>query len=139
MEERSAASPDSTAQVSRWVSVAGRDSVNVFLDTRTIARIDTNNYRVWFRWRFATNQPGLAVTRYNTYGAMLLRTDLDCLFRRLRITQVDYYDTTNRKHLGMRETPSASWDDILPNSFGESFVDSSCVVAQARHLPLRSQ
>ena len=90
------ASTDTTeARSDRWLLLADLDTIDIQLDSRTVLRRDTNDYRVWLRWTYSRPQPAAAVTDFRPYWLVMQRTDIDCVSLRLRLTDVRYYDSTS--------------------------------------------
>jgi hypothetical protein len=129
---------DSMQQVDRWVTVAARDTVTVFVDTKTILRADTSEYGVWYRWLFATVQPGASQTRYRPFRVILQRADVDCHSLRLRMTELFFYaDSGASEFIANEASTGSAWVAVPPASLGEAMVDSTCGLARSRALPIR--
>lgn len=118
----------------RWVTLVDEDSLVLALDTVSLVRYDSAQFRAWLRWRYRFDQPGNAQTGGRPYRELGDHLEVDCPRRRMRSTYLAYRDSA--KSLGDASTPDASWFDVLPVSPGERILAETCRQGQSSKLPI---
>jgi hypothetical protein len=111
-----------------WVSVAGNDDVEVFVDTDSI-RKNGNRVKTWlkFQWVKSQNVPG-------SYPTKLYRSERqlqvsDCRDRTLAIAQGVFYgdmDGTNAVGSYTNSENSWSFSEAAPETIGETLINFAC-------------
>ncbi len=134
-QTRPAGGQGSLPTVDRWVSVTSLDTATIAVDSRSILRTDSNDYRVWVRWTFNKPQAGEARTQFRSYNVVMQRTDLDCASTRMKVTDVRYYDSLTS--LGAQQISPSSWIEVVPGTVGEDLIAGACREARRHSLQIR--
>ena len=108
----------------RWLLVGKDDDRRTLLDTKTVKRSSDDIVRAWLKSEYVLLQQDSDKKKYKSAIGL---ADYNCTDRRSRILVFTTYDASgNVVASSSREPDLAVWQDVVPQTYGETYLEFVC-------------
>lgn len=119
-----------------YITASKSDHRDIYISPKRILASENNAIKAWikmfprgpfanFLYQKTREKNGLNIKGYDKYSHTLELVEMNCSKRQMRcLISIDYDE--QGEVLGSRNTPKAEWDDVIPESIGETMLEKVC-------------